>query len=543
MRSPVQQAALLGILLQSTDAAPAGLLDSLTGVTQLLSLPTNYVQSLSGILGTNPTAGLNVLNANDLQTKLGAIWGSKAIAPAGLLSGFQGILSSGGLLGGSGLLGLGSADLTSIVNKLVGPLTPLDSTNNLNPLNPARPIYPKKDAADAPYSLTEQQLRQAIYIPKSFTYGQKPPVIFVPGTGTYANEAFGGNLLKLLTGVPYADPVLLNVPGALLGDAQVNSEYVAYATNYINGITGKNASIVSWSQGGLDTQWAFTFWPSTRAVVSNFLPVSPDFHGTVLANVLCLSPGAGALNAPCDPSVIQQEYTSNFVTTLRAKGGADAYVPTTTFYSALLDEVVEPQQGTAASAYITDARRVGVTNVEVQKVCAGRPAGGVYGHATTLLNPLTAALVKDALMNGSGPAQIGRINLNDVCKDIIAPGLNVEDGTNYSAAGIRSPFPNLSAFFDICPDLSSVNTMKSTLIAVALAQAAIVLGAVIQGYSCVINGNVNTSDNICVAAAGTPLPESPGTCCFDESARAASFEQGCADNGGKANSLGPCARS
>ncbi|KAJ4999823.1 Lipase B [Colletotrichum sp. SAR 10_66] len=458
MRSPVQQAALLAILLQSTDAAPAGLLDSLTGVTQLLSLPTNYVQSLSGILGTNPTAGLNVLNANDLQTKLGAIWGSKSggstdfygniqkqigqgIVPAGLLSGFQGILSSGGLLGGSGLLGLGSADLTSIVNKLVGPLTPLDSTNNLNPLNPAKPIYPKKDAADAPYSLTEQQLRQAIYIPKSFTYGQKPPVIFVPGTGTYANEAFGGNLLKLLTGVPYADPVLLNVPGALLGDAQVNSEYVAYATNYINGITGKNASIVSWSQGGLDTQWAFTFWPSTRAVVSNFLPVSPDFHGTVLANVLCLSPGAGALNAPCDPSVIQQEYTSNFVSTLRAKGGADAYVPTTTFYSALLDEVVEPQQGTAASAYITDARRVGVTNVEVQKVCAGRPAGGVYGHATTLLNPLTAALVKDALINGSGPAQIGRINLNDVCKDVIAPGLNLEDGVatagSIVAAGVR----------------------------------------------------------------------------------------------------------
>ncbi|EQB51931.1 hypothetical protein CGLO_08485 [Colletotrichum gloeosporioides Cg-14] len=384
MRSPVQQAALLAILLQSTDAAPAGLLDSLTGVTQLLSLPTNYVQSLSGILGTSPTAGLNVLNANDLQTKLGAIWGSKSggspdfygniqkqigqgIVPAGLLSGFQGVLSSGGLLGGSGLLGLGSADLTSI--------------------------------------------------------------------------AFGGNLLKLLTGVPYADPVLLNVPGALLGDAQVNSEYVAYATNYINGITGKNASIVSWSQGGLDTQWAFTFWPSTRAVVSNFLPVSPDFHGTVLANVLCLSPGAGALNAPCDPSVIQQEYTSKFVTTLRAKGGADAYVPTTTFYSALLDEVVEPQQGTAASAYITDARRVGVTNIEVQKVCAGRPAGGVYGHATTLFNPLTAALVKDALQNGSGPAQIGRINLNDVCKDFIAPGLNLEDGVatagSIVAAGVR----------------------------------------------------------------------------------------------------------
>ncbi|KAF9873953.1 hypothetical protein CkaCkLH20_08687 [Colletotrichum karsti] len=451
MRSTIQQAALAALLLQSADAAPAGLLDALGGVTNLL-LPANYVQSLTGVLGATTANGAGVLNANDLQTKLGSIWNSKqagsnsdfygnvqkqigqGIVPSGLLSGFQ------GLLGGGGLLGLGSVDLANVAGKLIAPINPIDSTNNNNPLNPAKPIYPKKDAADAPYTLSEQQLRQAIYIPKTFTYGQKPPVIFVPGTGVYGGEAFSPNLLKLLTNVPYADPVWLNIPGALLGDAQVNSEYVAYAINYINGITSKNSSIISWSQGGLDTQWAFTFWPSTRSVVSNFLPVSPDFHGTVLANVLCLSPGSGALNAPCDPSVIQQEYTSLFVKTLRAKGGADAYVPTTTFYSALFDEVVEPQQGTAASAYLNDARRVGVTNIEVQQVCAGRPAGSVYGHATMLFNPLTAALIKDALVN-QGPAQVSRINFNDVCKNYIAPGLTLEDGVATAgtivAAGIR----------------------------------------------------------------------------------------------------------
>ncbi|KAK6213500.1 lipase b precursor [Colletotrichum tabaci] len=435
MRIPIQQLALTTLLLHSTNGAPAGLLDTVGAVTKLLALPANYVQLLAGVLGTKPPTGAKVLNAAELQTKLGAIWNtgggtgdfygkvqrqiSQGIIPSGLLSSFQGLL-------GTGLLG--SLDLAGNANKLVAPINAIDSINNNNPRNPAKAVWPRKDPADAPYTLTESQLRQVIFIPQTFTYGKKPPVIFIPGTGVYGGETFSPNLLKLLSNVPYADPVWLNIPGALLNDAQINSEYVAYAINYINGITNKNSSIISWSQGGLDTQWAFTFWPSTRSAVSNFFPVSPDFHGTVLANVLCLSPGNGALNAPCDPSVIQQQYTSVFVNTLRARGGADAYVPTTTFYTALLDEVVEPQQGTAASAYLNDARRVGVTNIEVQSVCPGRPAGSIYGHATMLFNPLTAALIKDVLQRGQGPAQVGNIDLDDVCKDFIAPGLSLEDG-------------------------------------------------------------------------------------------------------------------
>ncbi|TQN67877.1 Lipase B [Colletotrichum shisoi] len=353
MRIPIQQLALTAVLLQSTNGAPAGLLDTVGAVAKLLALPANYVQLLAGVLGTKPPTGAKVLNAAELQTKPGAIWNtgggtgdfygkvqsqiSQGIIPSGLLSSFQGLL-------GTGLLG--SLDLAGNASK-------------------PKAIWPRKDPADAPHTLTESQLRQVIFVPQTFTYGKKPPVIFIPETGVYGGETLSPNLLKLLSNAPYADPVWLNIPGALLNDAQVNSGYVAYAINCINGVTNKNSSIISWSQGGLDTQWAFTFWPSTRSAVSNFFPVSPDFHGTVPANVLCLSPGNGALDAPCDPSVIEQQYTSVFVNTLRARGGADAYVPTTTFYTALLDEVVEPQQGTAASAHLKDARRVGVTNIEV----------------------------------------------------------------------------------------------------------------------------------------------------------------------------------
>ncbi|EOA86551.1 hypothetical protein ACJQWK_08286 [Exserohilum turcicum] len=302
-----------------------------------------------------------------------------------------------------------------------------NSVSNTNP-PPPTPIYPKKDDADAPYALSETALRKAIYIPSGFTYGAKRPVIFVPGTGSYGGVNFAGNLRKLLTGKSFADPVWLNIPGAMLGDAQTNSEYIAYAINYISAISGQNAqniAVISWSQGGLDTQWVLKHWPSTRKVVKDFLPVAPDFKGTVLANGLCLSPNSDGAILPCNPSVIQQEATSDYIRSLRQDGGDSAYVPTTTFYS-IFDEVVQPQQGTGASAYMNDVRNVGVSNNEVQQVCAGKLAGTFYGHASVLFNPLTYALIVDALQN-EGPGNLARINLNTVCSSYAAPGLDLDD--------------------------------------------------------------------------------------------------------------------
>lgn len=302
-----------------------------------------------------------------------------------------------------------------------------NSVNNNNP--PTSGIYPKKDSADAPYTLSESALRKAIFIPPSFTYGAKRPVIFVPGTGAYGGFNFANNLRKLLAGESYADPVWLNIPGAMLGDAQTNAEYIAYAINYISAVSRtnkQNIAVISWSQGGLDTQWVLKYWPSTRKVVTDFLPVSPDFKGTVLANVICLTANSNQALGPCDPSVIQQEATSDFVRALRSDGGDSAYVPTTTFYSGFFDEIVEPQQGTGASAFINDARNVGVSNNEVQRVCAGQLGGSVYGHAGVLFNPLTYALIVDALQN-DGPGNLGRIDVKSVCSSYAAPGLDLDD--------------------------------------------------------------------------------------------------------------------
>ncbi|KAF5594973.1 lipase B [Fusarium pseudocircinatum] len=294
-----------------------------------------------------------------------------------------------------------------------------NGNNNQNPDTP-KSVYPKAASCDAPYSVSEDKLRSAIFIPDTFTYGDKLPVILFPGSGATGWTSFRGSFIPLLTGVDWADPVWVNVPELLLCDAQVNAEYAAYALNYIASLSKRSVAIIGWSQGNIDTQWAFKYWPSTRKVTTDHVTISADYRGTILANFVDLS---GITNTP---SVVQQEAGSNFIKTLRSDGGDSGYVPTTSLYSSFLDEIVQPQEGTGASAYLLDERNVGVTNAEVQKVCAGKPGGSFYTHESMLINPLSFALAKDALTH-DGPGKISRLDLGTVCASSLAPGLGLED--------------------------------------------------------------------------------------------------------------------
>jgi len=325
---------------------------------------------------------------------------------------YSAALSANGLLSGT---------LTSLINGIGGQFTGQNSISNSNP-DPPTPVYPKRASCDAPYTVSEASLRGAIYIPPTFTKGQKPPVILFPGTGNTGFQTFAGNFIKQLTNVPWADPVWVNVPNQLVDDAQKNAQYAAYALNYIASLTGKNVTIVAWSQGNIDTQWAFKYFPSTRKTTSDHLALSADYKGTVLADFSCPD------GLSCTPAVYQQQYlsASNFITALRSNGGDSAYVPVTSVYSGLLDEVVEPQQGTGASAYINDARGVGVTNVEVQTACPGQPGGSFYGHEGILYNPLSIALLKDAMSN-PGPGSLSRIDAKGLCASYLGAGLGLGD--------------------------------------------------------------------------------------------------------------------
>lgn len=352
----------------------------------------------------------------DAVTRIGKNFGLSAnTAPTTQTS--EGLITNAlGLI----LNGLTPGDINTI---LAGASAATNSVSNQNPPVPSKKSFYNTVSGNARFSVPEPLLRAAIYIPPGFTYGKKQPVIMSPGTGATGGINFESNIGKLLSMTSFADPVYLNIPQNLLSDAQVNAEYVAYAIQYLYAVTNsKKVAVITWSQGALDAQWAFKYWPSTQAKVTDHIAISPDYHGTVLAYLLC--PGFSTGNAiSCTPSVAQQNYNSNFVNKLRSNGGDSAYVPVTSVYS-LTDEIVQPQSGTAASGFINDARHVGVSNTFLQGACAGQPAGLVYTHEGVLYNPVAYALVIDALTH-TGPGNFGRVTAS--CADIVAPGLSLGD--------------------------------------------------------------------------------------------------------------------
>ncbi|GKT49100.1 lipase B [Colletotrichum spaethianum] len=290
----------------------------------------------------------------------------------------------------------------------------MNSIKNAN-ADPKTRIYPKRSDRDAPYSMSEKELRSKIYFPATFSASSnKQPVILIPGTAAMAGSTYRANLGPLLAKSDFADPLWVNIPDASLGDAQENSEYVAYAINYVQTSTGKKPAVVAWSQGNLNVQWALKYWPSTRDAVTDLVAMSPDFHGTTEAFLACKTP---AVIIGCTPSVYQQMYDSQFVRTLRAMGGDSAYVFSAT------DEVVQPQSGPGASAFLKDEHGVEVSNIEVQRACPGTPAGGAVTHEGMLYNSLAFALLKDALEN-EGPGKMERIN-KKVCGDPAAGKLDM----------------------------------------------------------------------------------------------------------------------
>ncbi|KAB8234680.1 uncharacterized protein BDW43DRAFT_299400 [Aspergillus alliaceus] len=235
---------------------------------------------------------------------------------------------------------------------------------NKNPREPETPIYPRKYPEDAPCDVDEGKLRSAFYIPSGFSYGAngKQPVLLVSGT---------------------AYPMWVNLLGISLEDFQTNAEYIAYAINYISGVSNKSP---------------IGYWLSTRGVVSDFIPISSDFHGTLLEGN-CIDP-----SQMCTPAIKQQGYESNFVHALRANNGDSAYVATTSMYSGV-DLIVQPQTDPDASAALYDVRKVGVTNVKARIFCPGKLAGSFYFHKTMLASPVSCALVVDALKH-DGPGSL-----------------------------------------------------------------------------------------------------------------------------------------
>ena len=377
------------------------------------TLNTPDAASAFGALLASATPTVMPKNYQEFQSSMTQIFGTQASQA----SQFGDILNAS-----LSMLANGAGGLDGLQNYLpLGSVCPgINCDMNTNPA-PKCNIYPKKAPSDAPYSLPEEEYRRAIYIPSGFTYGAsgKQPVLLVPGTGSYGGVNFQNNFQKILSATPYAEPFWLNIPGAQLADIQLAAEYTAYAMNYMQCQSSRSIAAIGWSQASVNYQWAFKYFPSTRANVTDVIAISGDYHGTTQANLLCAA-------LPCDPAVLQQEYTSKFISTLRSGGGESAYVPTTNVYSALLDEIVQPQVDPVASGATLDARGVGVSNTAVQLACPGQAAGSLYDHAGVLFNPVAVALALDALQH-DGPGELSRVDLKSVCGKYVADGLVFED--------------------------------------------------------------------------------------------------------------------
>ncbi|KAL8276420.1 hypothetical protein RQP46_011172 [Phenoliferia psychrophenolica] len=145
--------------------------------------------------------------------------------------------------------------------------------------------------------------------------------------------------------------------------------------------------------------WALTFWPSTQALVQNYVALAPDFTGTVVNAI-----GNG--------------------------GGGQALVKTTAIFTRT-DEVVQPEVGPKISSDLEGAT---VTPLQDNDVCgyALMPSDETDADAAALINTVTADLndIGAILVAGKTPAE------PDLQPYVCARGFATKCGAAFTASSV-----------------------------------------------------------------------------------------------------------
>ncbi|KAI7173778.1 hypothetical protein D0869_14004 [Hortaea werneckii] len=262
---------------------------------------------------------------------------------------------------------------------------------------------------DARFSVDAKILASALTCPNGYPTSSSPPVLLVHGTSTTGEETWSNGYVPALKDKGYT-ACYVTLPGRAMGDMQVSSEYVAYNLHYLSQLSGGlKPAVISHSQGGPDTQWALKFWPSTRAVTSSFIPLSPDFEGIDLLGSDLRNFCVGDL---CQACIWQQSDGSNYFKALHGHEFA-ALVPTTVVWSKT-DSVVEPAK--------LNARLPGSTAISLQDVCPLR----FTTHVQMTMDAAAFAIALDALQNG-GVGSLARVKKQRLktCWSISAPGMDI----------------------------------------------------------------------------------------------------------------------
>lgn len=274
------------------------------------------------------------------------------------------------------------------------------------------PLYKRlPSGADPAFTLPDSTLAAGLICQTGSPSSQTKPILLVPGTGTTGPQSFDSNWIPLSSQLGFS-PCWVSPPPYMLNDSQVNAEYIVYAVNALYAGSGwQKVPVLTWSQGGLATQWALTFFPSIRAKVDRLMAFAPDYKGTVEAGIL----DAVGLSAQ---SVWQQTAGSAFLTALADAGGLNQIIPTTNLYSAT-DDIVQPQitNSPADSSWLVDAK-----NVQAQSICGPL---FIIDHAGSLTSQFSYVVGKSALTSNSGHAQSSQYNATD-CNPLPADNLTAQ---------------------------------------------------------------------------------------------------------------------
>jgi hypothetical protein len=172
---------------------------------------------------------------------------------------------------------------------------------------------------------------------------------------------------------------------------------------------GRRIALYGVSQGGLLPRWALTYWPSTRALVTDVVAVAGTQHGTSVFGALLSACGTQCMFTA---AAWQQAAGSKLETALaRYPDETPGRLGWTTVRS-LSDEIVQPVDGPRP----TSALR-GATNVVIQRVCPGRDVN----HIATGVDSVSYAALIDAVRH-PGPAKVKRRPAG-VCDRPFAPRL------------------------------------------------------------------------------------------------------------------------
>jgi len=262
------------------------------------------------------------------------------------------------------------------------------------------PTLLERQTTDAPYTFSSAQLGSVLVCPNG-TANTNGIALLVHGTGSTGNETWGAGPYTLFLPQMNIAVCWVNLPMRALGDMPTTAEYVAYNIQQLapKSATGKVICIGHSQGAGLNIQWALLYWPSTRNMVSRYIALSGDFHGTSEGPLFCSAEDLARQG--CQVSVIQQSIGSMYLAAQNHRGNT-ALVPTTSIYTRY-DEIIQDENLNPTSILPS------ADNYALQDLTVCGPTH-IAEHFVMVVDPAAFEIAKLAIGAGAGHTPIAKFD-------------------------------------------------------------------------------------------------------------------------------------